>query len=278
MAAQAPLSAQDDLLQKALPEIAKQASQFWQSAAGYVGREVLHQKALTLPAKRKIRIGVKATQPVQREFKDREIISYYALSTFHATPEALHEFRQVLAVDGKPVMPEPAALRKFQRILSSRDDRARTELQEDFAQANLTVTATDFGQLVLLFTRVNLPKYTFARDSAGFIGADRVIVIKFRQSGGNEALRIEEAGKQVREPLSGQLWVRESDYKPLRITLTAAREQEKQQIRDEARVDYALNAAGAALPVSVVFRRYVGDELRVENISQYSDWRPVSAQ
>ncbi len=272
------LTAQDDLLSRALPQISKQASQFWQSAAGYVSRETLHQKALTLTAKRKIRIGTKATQPVKPEFKDREIISYYALSSFRTTPEALHEFRQVLAVDGKPLMPESAALRKFQRILGSKDDRARSELQEDFAQANLTVTATDFGQLILLFTRVNLSKYTFERDSAALIGADRVIVLKFRQSAGREALRIEEAGKQVKEPLSGQLWVRESDYQPLRITLTATREQEGQEIRDEARVDYALNAAGAALPASVVFRRYVSNELRVENISQYSDWQPVSAK
>jgi hypothetical protein len=269
------LTAQEELLNRALPQISRQASQFWHSAGGYFSRETLHQKALMLPAKRRLRVGNKATQPVKPELKDREIVSYYALSSFKATPEALHEFRLVLSVDGKPAMPEAAALRKFERILSSKDDRARTELQEDFAQANLTVTATDFGQLVLLFTRANLPKYTFERDTTTLIGADRVVVIKFRQSAGHEALRIEEPGKQVKAPLSGQLWVRESDYQPLRITLTATRQEEGQEIRDEARVDYALNGAGAALPASVVYRRYVHDELRVENNSQYSDWQPV---
>jgi hypothetical protein len=268
------LPAQDALAAETLPQIARQASKFWQGASDYLGRETLHQKALTLP-KRKLRIGKKATEPVKPEFRDREIVSYYALSAFRTTPEALHEFRQVFSVDGKPVMPEAKALQKLRAILGSKDDRARTELQQDFDQANLAVAATDFGQLILLFTKANLEKYRFERDTPALIGADRAIVIKFRQSAGQESLRIEEPGQQVKRPLLGQLWVRESDYLPLRITLTATRQIESQEIRDEARVDYAPNGTGALLPASVVYRRYVDNELKVENVSQYSDWQPV---
>jgi len=275
--ARSPVAAQDTSLGETLPQIARQASRFWQGASGYFGRETLHQKALILP-KRKLRIGRKATEPIKPEFKDREIVSYYALSAFRTSPEALHEFRQVVSVDGKPVIPEAKALQKFQVILKSKDDRARTELQEDFDQANLAVAATDFGQLILLFTKANLGKYTFERDTPALIGADRAIVIKFRQSTGREGLRIEEPGKQVKQPLSGQLWVRESDYQPLRITLTAARQIDSEEIRDEARVDYAPTAGGAVLPASVVYRRYVDNELKVENVSQYSDWQPVNAK
>lgn len=269
--------AQNAAIAQALPQIARQASNFWSAAGLYMARETLHQKALTMP-KRKIRFGHKATQPVQPEFKDREIISYYALSNFRATPEALHEFRQVLSVDGNPVMPEDKALQRFRNILASKDDRAKGELQQDFEQANLSVAATDFGQLMLLFTKANLSKYSFEPDSAALIGADRALVIRFRQSGGQEALRIEEPGSQDKRPLMGQLWVRESDDQPLRITLTASRKLEKREVRDEARVDYAPNAAGTALPASVVYRRYVDNELTVENISQYSDWQPVKAK
>jgi hypothetical protein len=275
--AQSSLPAQDTLASETLPQIARQASKFWQAASGYLCRETLHQKALILP-KRKIRIGRKATEAAKPEFKDREVVSYYALAAFRSTPEALHEFRQVFLVDGKPVMPEAKALQRFRTILSSRDDRARTELQEDFGQANLAVAATDFGQLILLFTKANLGKYSFDRDSTALIGADRAIVIKFRQNTGRESLRIEEPGKQDKQPLSGQLWVRESDYQPLRITLTATRQLESEEIRDEARVEYAPNAAGGVLPVSVVYRRYVDNELKVENVSQYSDWQPVNAK
>jgi hypothetical protein len=275
--APSPVAAQDASLADTLPQIARQASRFWQGASSYFGRETMHQKALIMP-KRKLRIGRKATEAIKPEFKDREIVSYYALSAFRTSPEALHEFRQVFLVDGKPVMAEAKALQKFQAILKSKDDRARNELQEDFDQANLAVAATDFGQLILLFTKANLGKYSFDRDEPALIGADRAIVIKFRQSTGREGLRIEEPGKQVKQPLSGQLWVRESDYQPLRITLTTARQIDSLEIRDEARVDYAPTGAGAVLPASVVYRRYIDNELKVENVSQYSDWQPVNVK
>jgi hypothetical protein len=128
-----------------------------------------------------------------------------------------------------------------------------------------------------LFTRANLGKYNFERDTPALIGADRTIVIKFRQSTGQESLRIGEPGKQVRQPLSGELWVRESDYQPLRITLTATRQLESEEIRDEARVDYAPTAA-AMLPASVTYRRYVDNEMKVENVSQYSGWQAVKGK
>jgi hypothetical protein len=275
--APSPVAAQDTSLDAALPQIARQASRFWQGASGYFGRETLHQKALVMP-KRKLRIGRKATEAVKPEFKDREIVSYYALSAFRTSPEALHEFRQVVSVDGKLVMAEAKALQKFQAILKSKDDRARTELQEDFDLANLAVAATDFGQLILLFTKANLGKYNFEHDAPALIGADRALVIKFRQSTGREGIRIEEPGKQVRQPLSGLLWVRESDYQPLRITLTTTRKLDSEEIRDEARVDYAPTAAGAVLPASVTYRRYVDNELKVENVSQYSAWQAVNAK
>src|SRR5579862_7284955 len=224
------LTAQDTLTTQALPQVARQASKFWQAASGYYCRETLHQKALIMP-KRKLRIGRKATETVKPEFKDREIVSYYALGSFRTTPEALHEFRQVIQVDGKPVLPEAKALQKFQAILDSKDDRARTELQEDFDQANLAVAATDFGQLILLFTKANLGKYIFERDSSALIGAEQANVIKFHQNAGQESFRIGESGKQVKQPLSGKLWVRESDNQPLRITLTASRQLEADEIR-----------------------------------------------
>jgi hypothetical protein len=271
------LLAQETIPSETFLQIARHASKFWQDASGYFCRETLHQKALTLP-KRKLRIGRQATEQVKPEFKDREIVSYYALGNFRATPEALHEFRQVVLVDGKPIIPEGKALQRFRTILMGNDDRAKTELQQDFEQANLAVAATDFGQLILLFTKANLAKYIFERDTPALIGADRTLVIKFRQSTGQEALRIGEPGKQVKQPLSGKLWVRESDYQPLRITLTATRHLESDEIRDDATVDYAPTAAGAVLPASVVYRRYVDNDLKVENVSQYSDWQPVNAK
>jgi hypothetical protein len=60
--------------------------------------------------------------------------------------------------------------------------------------------------------------------------------------------------------------------------LTASRRLESDEIRDEASVDYAPTATGAVLPASVVYRRYINNEMKVENVSQYSDWQPVNSK
>ncbi len=271
-----PAFAQDALISQALPQIAKQASKFWQNAPGYVAKETLKQRAAVQP-KRKFRIGGGAVDPPKPELKDREIISFYAISSFRSAPEALHEFRQIVSVDGKPVAAEAGILEKFRATLTAADDRSKKALEADFEKTGLTIAATDFGQLILLFTRNNLEKYTFEPKSTGLIGADRAIVIAFRQNNG-ASFRIVEAGKQVNEPLSGELWVRDSDFMPLRMTLNATRQDGHETIRDEARVDYELKANGSLLPAAVVFRRFRNDELSVENVYEYSDWQPLKAK
>lgn len=258
-----------------LAATARAASQFWKSAPGYMARETLHQKALTLPKKR-LRIGAAAAEPPKPEFTHREIVSYYALASLRSAPEALRELRQILAVDGKSSLDDAAGRAKFRAILNSNDDRAKKLLLDDFEKTGLSVAATDFGQLVLLFTEANLSKYIFGLPEEGFVGAERSKVFPFRQKAGIEALRISEAGKQAREPLSGKLWVRASDQVPLRISLTSARREGSKNIRDEARVDYTPGAGRLILPASVSYRRFVNDELQVESIYQYSEWGPVN--
>src|SRR5882762_3433240 len=156
--------AQDTLVTQALPQIAKQASKFWQIAPGYMAKETLKQRAAVMP-KRKFRIGGGAIDPPKPELKDREIVSYYSISSFRNSPEALHEFRQVVSVDGKTVAPEAGVLEKFRTTLASPDDRSRKTMQADFEKTGLAIAATDFGQLVLLFTKSNLEKYTFQPQS-----------------------------------------------------------------------------------------------------------------
>jgi len=265
------------LVTQALPQIAQQASKFWQTAPGWVAKETLKQRAAVLP-KRKFRIGGGAIDPSKPELKDREIISFYAISSLRSSPEALHEFRQIEAVDGKSVAPEAGSLEKFRATLASSDDRSRKALQADFEKTGLIIAATDFGQLILLFTKSNLEKYTFEPQSTGLIGADRAIAIAFRQNTGAQSFRIVESGKQMNQPLSGELWVRDTDFIPLRITLKVTRLEQHDEVRDEARVDYELKAAGALLPASVVYRRFRNDELWVENVYEYSDWQPLKAK
>ena len=274
---QLPAVAQDSFSKQALTQLAGQASKFWQTAPDYMAREKLTQKAIAAP-KRRLHIGASAVKPPQPELKDREMVSYYALSSFKTTPEALHEFRELVSIDGKVVTEDQAAREKFRAVIRSGDDRAKKELLAGFEKAGLAVSATDFGQLLLLFTRVNLGKYSFQSKATELVGADRAIVIDFHQNSGHESLKIVEPGRQAHEPLSGQLWVRESDFMPLRITLNAFRRRKLDEIRDEARVDYVGRANATILPVSVVYRRYVNGDLHVENIYEYSDWQPVNAK
>jgi hypothetical protein len=251
------------------------ASDFWHSAPEYMAHETMKQKALMAP-KRRIRIGAKATESLKPALKEREVLSYYTIASFNSQRESLHEFRQIVSVDGKVATPDNAARAKLRATLESKNDRAKQSLIEEFENARLNIAATDFGQLILLFTRGNLPKYNFELKPRQQVGAERALVIAFRQKTGGEALRITDPGHKVNQPLSGELWVRESDYQPLRITLLSTRMDEGEEIRDEARVDYAPRSAGVFLPASIVYRRFVKNTMVVENVAEYSDWQPVN--
>ena len=267
----------DPRLEQALPQIAKQASDFWHSAPSYVARETLKQKAI-VPSRRKLRIGKAALEPRTPGFKDREIVSYYGFSSYQEAPEALHEFRCVMAIDGKTIADEQAARAKLAGLLQSNDDGRKRSLSEDFQNDGLGSSAIDFGQLVLLFTRSKLDQYSFEMRSSGMVGAERVLTIAFRQTAGNGSLHITEAGKKVRRPLEGELMVREDDYRPLRVTLRSEHWDGGTDIRDNATVEYAASGRGLMLPVSVVFRRYFNDELYAESVAQYSDWQEAGTK
>jgi hypothetical protein len=166
-----PVQAQDAGLTQALAEAARVATTFWHLAPDYVARETLNQKALTLP-KRRLRAGASALEPPTPEFSHREIVSYYALSSFRASPEALHEFREIVSVDGQNIPGESGA-DKFRAILNGSDDKAKKGLLDRFEKASLAVAATDFGQLILLFTKGNQGKYNFRSGGSALVGADR---------------------------------------------------------------------------------------------------------
>ncbi len=256
-----------------MAELARVARTFWHSAPDYVARETLNQKALTLP-KRRFRAGASAIQAPKPEFSHREIVSYYAVSSFRTYSEALHEFREIVSVDG---LAKPGSTPdKLRTVVNADNDKAKKALLNEFEKNSLAVAATDFGQLVLLFTKANQAKYNFKLRGAALVGADRALIVDFRQSAGGEALRVAEPGKEVREPLTGQIWIRESGFVPLRITLTTSRRDGSRTVRDEARVDYEPKANGMILPVSIVYRRFVNDDLHVEAIYQYSDWQLVN--
>jgi hypothetical protein len=258
-----PLFAQPDL-DAILRRVADAAARFPTDAVRYSAKETLQQKA-PVPAKEKhgIRIGGKTGQlPVHLD--QREIVSWYGFSAPRGAPQALIEYRKPAASSSQD---------EFQRELRGAGEREKEKLRQDFEKQGLHGTATDFGQLLLLFTRTKQSEYAFSLGSSEHIGADPAQVIRFEQRTGDAALKIAEGRRRIKEPLSGVLWVRESDGAPLRITLTALRRQGDREVRDEARVDYLALASGALLPAAVVHRRFVNDELAGEDVYRYADWR-----
>src|ERR1700744_3561578 len=53
-------AADDPVVARAMPEIARMASEFWHAAPDYMARETMKQKAITVPKKHGIRMGSKA--------------------------------------------------------------------------------------------------------------------------------------------------------------------------------------------------------------------------
>ncbi len=258
-------SQQDARVSDALYRVSKEASGLWQTAPHFIGLETVTQKALT-KGKGKLPPG----------FRTREIVSYYSLGAFKGSREALREFRQIVFVDGKPVGDEKSGRGDLERELASVSDSGKIALLKDFEKTCLAGSATDFGQLILLFTRPNLSKYSFEFAGDARIGVDNAWLIGFKQQTGNESLHISEGGSQRSEKLQGEISVRQGDYLPLRIVLNVGHTRGKNEIRDSAKLDYTV-MGGALLPAALVYRRFVNGDLALESIYRYSDWQAAGA-
>lgn len=263
-------AAEDQKVQEAEYRLAREAANFWHTAPGFVARETIHQRVLVVHRKRSGALDPKHPP----EFKSQEITSWYALSSFRGTPEAVREFRRIFEIDGHSVQTEAMARTDFVLDLTHGDDQSRQKLLNEFEKKTLAGAATDFGQVLLLFTKSNLDKYAFEMTGRSRVGADAALVISFNQVAGKQSLHIVDGSRKVAHKLHGEVLVRENDYLPLRVNLSAARQQSKLHVRDEASVDY-LVSQGTLLPASLTYRRFVDDGLTVESTYRYSGWQPL---
>jgi hypothetical protein len=253
-------------------QLTTQASRFWNAAPSWYCRETLRQSGppVAKPAHHGIHFGEEKTlNPA--EIVHREIVSWYGFSSYTENPEAVHEIRQVVSVDGKPAAHAQSA-DKFRKLLLGRDDDAKEELIKKFQTATMSDAPLDFGQLVMLFTRRAVDRFRFKLKGPDLIGAQRVTVFDYAQQGGGAALHLDE-DKTL--PLEGTVGLRDSDGAPMRITVVAARRNKNVETRDEAEVDYGEVAHGVILPAALVHRRFVNGVLRAEDRAQYTDWKPV---
>jgi hypothetical protein len=266
--------------QKMTARVSEEAEAFQRLAPEVLGTETLHQKAQKPPGRFRPRVGAAALSPPAPEWKEREIVSEYGFTAFAGASDAIHELRQVVSVDGRKVADTKKAQDALAKAITASDDVRKKEMLKQFEKYGLTGAATDFGQLILLFTRRGLERYEFTERGPKMLGDALVLTFAYKQLDGPEALTLIEADKKDqmdRLGVEGEIWVRADSYVPVRITLAATRGEGPASIREEASVDYAMSQYGAVLPVSTAHRELHGGKVRAENHFSYTGFRKFGA-
>src|SRR5262245_22179430 len=263
-------------LQGMLNRVAEESEVFAYNARAVLSEEKLRQRTRKPAPRFRPRVG-EPTQARKEEFLEREIVSEYGYSSFKDSPGALHEFRTVISVDGRKVQAPEKARRTLTLGVTSADDSLKKQLLKDFEKHGLVGATTDFGQLILLFSKRRLANYDFVIAGQDRIGADLAVVISFKQKGGQESLTVFSRNTAMRRTLEGSIWLRLPDYLPLRVKLLSSRKEDQFLVDTEATVDYTMSAHGCVLPAAVAHRETVGDKLITENLFVYAPFRKFGA-
>ena len=260
-----------------LSRISEEAAVFRKVAPQVLSEETFTQRAMKTPSRFHPRVGAAAVKPQRQVFQTREIVSEYSFGTLAETSEALHEFRQVTSVDGRTITSPASARHSLALNLTSSDDHAKKRMLEDFQKYGLTTAVVDFGPLLLLFTKRQQANYHFELAGDDRIGADTVKVVPYTQVSGPDRMLVFQGHRTIHQPIQGRIYVRVPDGLPLRVSIVESRQNGKVEFREEATVDYMLNAQGYLAPAAVTHRSYAGDQLMVEDHFTYAPFRKFAA-
>ena len=189
----------------------------------------------------------------------------------------MRELRRVVSVDDKKVESVEKARQSLTLGLKSDSDRAKKKILQDFEKHGLIGAAVDFGQILLQFRRRNLEKYRFELHGEKRSGPDEVLVIAFRQQSGPGGLTIYRGNAANRAELSGEVWLRKSDFLPLRVSLLTESKDGQTVTRHTASVDYQRTPYGVLAPVAVKHQETVNNLLKTENMYEYTPFRKFAA-
>src|ERR1700686_195173 len=214
LAAQEPPAAAS--LAQILSRVAEEAEVLQQNAPKALTLETLEQRALMPPSRFRPRIGKAATEVPKPRLQVREIVSEYSVGTLQeSSSRDLFEIREVVSVDGRKVQSAESARHALSLGMKSPDDRVRKRMLEDFAKHGLVDIATDYGLILLAFTKRGQENMAIAAAGEEQGGADTALVVSWRQKSSDEGVLVF-AGKQAsRRSLQGRLLVRKSDGLPL---------------------------------------------------------------
>jgi hypothetical protein len=270
----------DELTQRLAARLAEEADAFQRLAPQVLGRETLHQKTLKPPSRFHLRAGNAAKLPPPPQWREREVTSEYAFAALGGDDQAIHELRQVVTAEGKPVADPKQAQQELAKVITSGDTERKLQLLKDFEKYGLTGAVTDFGQLLLLFHPRSIGRFEFSQRGLEILGDTRTFVFSYKQIDGPAAVtQFEERGKQQVRPLAaeGEIWVRADSFMPIRISLAVGTGDGAAALREEATVNYQMSRFGALLPVSTEHRELRGGQTTMENQFEYSGFQKFGA-
>jgi hypothetical protein len=266
----------DDLTQKMTARVSEEAEALMKIAPDVVGKETLHQSAVKPPSRFHPRTG---TAPAV-QWVDHDIVSEYGFARFATESGAIHELRRVTTVDGRKIAESKKAQEELAGALTATDDNSKKELLKQFEKCGLTGAVSDFGQLLLLFTRRSIERYEFAYMGAKMIGYDKALVFSYKQIDGAEALTVFDEKKHdqaQRMRLEGEIRVRADDLVPIQITLSTHTGDVPKSLREEAAVTYKMSDFGALLPASTEQQELRNGKVVAQNRFSYTDFHKFGA-
>jgi hypothetical protein len=270
----------DDLTNKMTARVSEEAAAFLKIAPEILGTETLNHSEIKPPSRFHPRVGADATAPPAVQWIQREIVSEYGFSSFAGSKggsPVIHELRQVTSVDGKKTGDKKKAQDSLAAAITATDDAQKRALLKEFEKSGLADAATDFGQILLLFSRRDIERYEFTERPAIMIGYDRALVWSYKQLDDRNALTVFEPKQARRLKIEGEIRVRASDFLPLQITLMTHEGDSPKSIREEAAVTYKESPYGAILPYTTEHRELRNGKVVTENHFTYSDFHKFGA-
>ena len=277
------LAVQEPAAPPSLPEIlsraAEEAEVLAQNAPKALTLETLEQRALMPASRFRPRIARAGVPDAPKpRLQSREIVSEYSVGTLkESTSHDLFELRQVVAVDGRKVQSTESARHALSLGIKSADDRVRKRMLEDFARHGLVDIATDYGLILLAFSKRAQEDMEFRLAGEEQVGADPAIAVAWRQKSSDAGALVFAGNQASRRTLQGRLIARKSDSLPLRIEAWTERASNGHVSREEATVDYIQCAHGFLTPASVVHRHLVDGSLITENLYRYEPFKMFAA-
>ncbi len=268
---------QGEITRAAVARLSQEADAFQRISPSLIGNETLQQKAKkAAPARFRPRVGQAAKTPPPPVWQDRQVVSEYAFVELAGDSETLHEIRKVLSVDGHAVTAKKGE-ESLARIISLKNDQRERELLKEFEKYGLAGAVTDFGPLLMLFTPSEIDHYGFNFKGEQMVGSTSAFVLKYSQIDGPEPFTIFQRDQPRHARVQGEVWVRQGDFLPLRITVTVSVGDGTSAVREEATIDYRSSAFGVLVPSTVDHKELLGGQLSVQNSFVYMDFHRFAA-